>query len=616
MAGFYPRLSILPLAAATPAADDGYMPDTTAVNAPRRPLLSWIALAVVYMMWGLTYLAIRVGVGHLPPLVLAGTRYVVAGALLYPIALRAASRSRGPGEGRPRPAAKAWLAGAVVGILLLFAGNGGLTVGETMLPSGFAAVLVATVPLWIILFAWPVQHQRITWRSAAGLAVGLGGVAILVGNSMASGRISGVIIVIGGSAAWGFGSVLGQRLALPSHAMLAAAIEMLAGGVVLLAAAAGAGEFSHIQWSSVPATSWIALAYLIGPGSILAFTAYGYALSHLPVTTVSTYAYVNPVVAVLAGTLFLGEHLTWREGLGAALVVGSIVIILRRSRTASRPAHAASGLTPETEMLSRPTGEGPARGRQPEPTEKVAARVRYGIVYRDGAAVGPVAMPHSAGGARPGRHRSAPAAQRAGPGAQRGGRPRRGHRGLPGRRPSWAGSSDGHPGRRRHDLADESGRFGPPGARQRRAQAAGPVHRDPHGDGRRRRCRGQGGIARSRLACAGRRGEQLADVRGDIHGRHCACAGRAALPGGRRTARLGAYRVVPGRPGGPRRRGSGATSRACRLRPREPRPRYGGYRRASHDRAASWHAPQHQIHGTAISHATHCRTASGSPVPP
>ncbi len=339
----------------------------------------------------LTYLAIRVAVGHLPPLALAGARYVVAGALLYPLAQRAANRSRGPGERTARPGARAWLAGGVVGILLLFAGNGGLTFGETMLPSGFAAVLVATVPLWMILFAWPAQHQRVTWRSAAGLAVGLGGVATLVGNGAASGHIAGVIIVLGGSAAWGFGSVLGHRLALPSHAMLAAAIEMLAGGVVLLAVAAGTGEFSHIQWSSVPATSWIALAYLIGPGSILAFTAYGYALSHLPVTTVSTYAYINPVVAVLAGTLFLGEHLAWHEGLGAALVVGSIVIILHRSRSASQPAQAADGLTPETGM---PSGrKGPARGRRPETREEVAACVRYGIAHRHGVAARPPRRP-------------------------------------------------------------------------------------------------------------------------------------------------------------------------------------------------------------------------------
>jgi len=226
--------------------------------------------------------------------------------------------------------------------------HGGLTVGETTLPSGFAAVLVATVPLWMMVFAWPVQHQRITLRSVAGLAVGLGGVAILVGEGTGSGRISGVLIVLGAAACWGFGSVLSHRLAVPSHAMLAAAIEMLAGGVVLLAVAAGSGEFSRIHWSAVPATSWIALAYLIGPGSILAFTAYGYALSHLPVTTVSTYAYVNPVVAVLAGILFLGEQFTWREGLGAALVLASVIITLHRSRG---PAPVRSGEMPEAEML-------------------------------------------------------------------------------------------------------------------------------------------------------------------------------------------------------------------------------------------------------------------------
>jgi len=350
MAVIYPKLSILPLAASAPRADDEDMTNSGTAADTRSRVLSWIALGVVYLVWGSTYLAIRVGVGHLPPLFLAGTRYVIAGTLLYPIALRATASGRGPAADRAKPGAKAWFAGAVIGILLLFAGNGGVTVGETTLPSGIAAVLVATVPLWMILFAWPVRHQRVTLRSAAALAVGLGGVAILVGDSTAAGRISGVIIVLGAAAAWGFGSVLSHRLAVPSHAMLAAAIEMLAGGVVLLAVGAGSGEFSRIQWSSIPATSWIALAYLIGPGSILAFTAYGYALSHLPVTTVSTYAYVNPVVAVLAGIMFLGEQFTWREGIGAGLVLASVVITLHRSRRASRPAPVRAGEMPEDEM--------------------------------------------------------------------------------------------------------------------------------------------------------------------------------------------------------------------------------------------------------------------------
>jgi drug/metabolite transporter (DMT)-like permease len=332
----------------------------------RSRVLSWIALGVVYLVWGSTYLAIRVGVGHLPPLLFAGSRYVIAGALLYPIALRATTSSRGPAKDRTKPGARAWFAGAIIGVLLLFAGNGGVSIGETTLPSGFAAVLVATVPLWMILFAWPVQHQRVTFRSAAALAVGLGGVIILVGDGTASGHISGVIVVLGAAAAWGFGSVLSHRLALPGHAMLAAAIEMLAGGVVLLAVGAGSGEFSRIQWSSVPATSWIALGYLVGPGSILAFTAYGYALSHLPVTTVSTYAYVNPVVAVLAGILFLGEKFTWREGLGAALVLASVIMTLQGSRSTSRPAPVRDGEMPEAEMLPG-NAEAPSRNQAEEP---------------------------------------------------------------------------------------------------------------------------------------------------------------------------------------------------------------------------------------------------------
>ena len=308
----------------------------------RTRIQSWIALGVVYVVWGSTYLAIRVGVGHLPPLLLAGTRYVIAGALLYPIARRASAGGRGPtAGGRARPGARAWLAGAIVGVLLLFAGNGGVSVGRDdaalgrgRRAGGHGAALD--------------DRLRLAGGASAGhgalggrLAIGLGGVAILVGASLSGGGMSGVFIVLGASAAWGFGSVLSHRLPVPGSALLAAAIEMLAGGVVLLAVAAATGEFGRVHWSAVPVTAWIALAYLIGPGSILAFTAYGYALSHLPTATVSTYAYVNPVVAVLAGIVFLGEQFTWREGVGAALVLASVVITLNRPHRASAVAEDA-----------------------------------------------------------------------------------------------------------------------------------------------------------------------------------------------------------------------------------------------------------------------------------
>jgi drug/metabolite transporter (DMT)-like permease len=307
---------------------------TKSTNTSQPRLLSWVALGIVYVVWGTTYLAIRVGVRDLPPLLFAGLRYVTAGAILYPVARRM-SKKQGRDGKMSAPSAKEWIAGGVIGVVLLFVGNGGLTIAEKTLPSGFAAVLVATVPLWMILFARLLQRQPITWRKAGSLVVGLVGVAVLVGNDAWSGRASGVIIVLCASAAWGFGSVLSHRLTLASNAIFAAAIEMLVGGGVLLTVAQASGEFSHVHWASVSDTSWLALAYLIGPGSILAFTAYQYALSHLSVTTVSTYAYVNPVVAVFAGSLLLGERLTVHEALGAALVLGSIIILqlpVRRTR--------------------------------------------------------------------------------------------------------------------------------------------------------------------------------------------------------------------------------------------------------------------------------------------
>jgi drug/metabolite transporter (DMT)-like permease len=301
--------------------------------AVRSRVLGWVALSVVYVVWGTTYLAIRVGVRHVPPLLFAGVRYLAAGAILYPIVRRMAAR-RGSTSGR-RPNANEWLAGGVIGIVLLVVGNGGLSVAEKSIPSGFAAVLVATVPLWMIVFARVLEHQPITWRKALSLVVGLGGVAILVGDGAWSGRVSGIVIVLGASVAWGFGSVLGHRLTLSSNVLFAAAIEMVVGGAVLLVVASVSGEVSHFQWASVSTTSWIALVYLIGPGSIVAFTAYNYALSNLSLSTVSTYAYVNPVVAVLAGTMFLGEHLTLEELIGAALILGSVVLVQLPSR--SRP---------------------------------------------------------------------------------------------------------------------------------------------------------------------------------------------------------------------------------------------------------------------------------------
>ncbi len=309
--------------------------------------MAWAALGTIYFVWGTTYLAIRVGVRELPPLLFAGFRFIVAGALLYPIAHRLAARQAQTLGGTSRHGARAWVAAAAVGILLPAGGNGTVTFAETRIASGLAAVLIATVPLWIVVFARVLQGQPITRRAMLGLLIGLGGVAILTGGGQTSGHLGYVVLTLGAAASWAFGSVLGHQLPLPRQILLAASMEMLVGGVALVILGASTGEFSHVDLSTIPTTSWIALAYLIGPGSILAYSAYGYALSHLRVTTVATYAYVNPVVALVAGVVLLGEHLTWTQGLGAAVVVGSLLITVPATRsTQDLPAATDESPTP------------------------------------------------------------------------------------------------------------------------------------------------------------------------------------------------------------------------------------------------------------------------------
>lgn len=290
-------------------------------------VLAWTAMVVVYLVWGSTYLAIRVGVRDLPPGILAGGRYLLAGLLLYPVAARSGSAEL---RATDRPSRASWGACAVVGVLLLVMGNGGVTLAERTVPSALAAVLVATVPLWMVVFGVLIQRDRVSLLAGVGLLVGLAGVAVLAGGGPLSGHTLGVVIILGAAAAWGLGSVLGHRLPLPRRVLLGAAMQMLVAGVVLLAAAAISGEFGQVRWGAVHATSWLSLAWLVVPGSIIAFTAYGYALTHLPLPTVSTYAYVNPVVAVVLGTLLLNEAFTLRAAIGTALVVGSVALTIRR----------------------------------------------------------------------------------------------------------------------------------------------------------------------------------------------------------------------------------------------------------------------------------------------
>jgi drug/metabolite transporter (DMT)-like permease len=335
-------------APASPPSDDQGVPSGPAATGsepggPRqeaRSRLGWPALLVVWVFWGGTYLGIRVADQTIPPLLMAGTRYLIAGILLLPFGLRS-----GPPEQRvtDRPRARQWLSAAAVGVLLLAVGNGGVSVAERRIPSGLAALLVATVPLWLVVLDQVINHRPARPPVLIGLLAGLAGVGLLsgvisVGAVAGSGQAStvGTVTVLAAAAAWALGTVLAGKLDIPVRPMLATAMQMLIGGAVLLAAAAVAGEFRHFDPGQVSASSWVALAYLIGPGSILAFTAYGIAVRTLSTATVSTYAYVNPVVAVILGALILAEPVTPSILAGGSCIVVAVAVILRFRNS---PAH-------------------------------------------------------------------------------------------------------------------------------------------------------------------------------------------------------------------------------------------------------------------------------------
>jgi drug/metabolite transporter (DMT)-like permease len=297
--------------------------------------LAWAALLVVYVAWGATYVAIRVAVEHLPPVLAAGIRFLVAGLLLWPLASRVPPPG---GRGTDRMGWRQWAGCAVVGILLLAVGNGGVSVAEQTVPAGTAALLVATVPLWMAVFGRVLFGVRIPPVAGVGLLVGIAGVGVIV-RPGSGGPVGGLLLTLGASAAWGLGSVLSRHLPLPARPLLTSTGEMLTGGLALLLFAGAIGEDSTGGWSG--SAVW-AMVYLVLGGSILGFTCYAYALARLPTSAVSTYAYVNPVVAVVLGWVLLDEHLSWGTALGAALVVVSVALTVT-----ARPARPARRSAPE-----------------------------------------------------------------------------------------------------------------------------------------------------------------------------------------------------------------------------------------------------------------------------
>jgi drug/metabolite transporter (DMT)-like permease len=282
-----------------------------------------LAFAIIYFVWGSTFLAIRVGVREVPPFLLAGMRFFAAGIVLY-----VWTRSAGTAS----PTRREWAGAALLAVLIFVMDYGLLFWAEKRVPSGIAAVMLATIPAFMALAEIVIlRTQRLTLRLGFALLVGLGGVAVLVSHSVGLGQspvdTSGAIALVVAAISWSLASVLNRMLPLPASKVMSSGAQMLAGGILLTLAAAMLGEFRGFHVQAVSLRAWLALAYLIVAGSIIGFTAYVWLIHHESPTKVGTYAYVNPVVAVLVGYFLGGEALGARTVLGTLLVLVSVIVI-------------------------------------------------------------------------------------------------------------------------------------------------------------------------------------------------------------------------------------------------------------------------------------------------
>jgi drug/metabolite transporter (DMT)-like permease len=282
-----------------------------------------IALGAVYVIWGSTYLAIRIAIETIPPFLMAGTRFLVAGGLLFIWAMV---------RGEPRPKRMHWRPAVIIGGLMLVGGNGGVTWAEQTVPSGTAALLVAMVPIWMVLIDWLRPGGSRPGRMVfLGLALGFLGVVLLIGPRGTGGReaihLVGAAVIIGAALSWSTGSIYSRSAKLPESPLVATALEMLAGGALLFLVGSISGEWGELNLAQISSRSLISLGYMILFGSIIAFTAYIWLLRVSTPARVSTYAYVNPVVAVFLGGAVLGETLSVHTLIAAAIIVSAVIII-------------------------------------------------------------------------------------------------------------------------------------------------------------------------------------------------------------------------------------------------------------------------------------------------
>jgi drug/metabolite transporter (DMT)-like permease len=302
------------------------MDTTSSSGAPATGWLKVAAFAAIYIIWGSTYLAIAFAIETLPPFLMAGLRFLLAGTILF-------SWARLRGE--KAPSGLHWRNTAVIGGLLLLIGNGAVVWAEQRVASGIAALLVTTEPLWVVILQWLGKTKKAPSNGVMlGLVLGAVGMMVLVSPWELEGGVdllaSTAIFLSAG--AWAWGSIFSSRATLPSSPVLTTGMQMLCGGGLLLLAGTAAGEWQTTQWSHVSQRSWLAFSYLVGFGSLIAFSAYSWLTRVAPPAQVSTYAYVNPVIAVLLGWAFAHEVVTGQTIIAAFLLVAAVVIITLKSR--------------------------------------------------------------------------------------------------------------------------------------------------------------------------------------------------------------------------------------------------------------------------------------------
>jgi drug/metabolite transporter (DMT)-like permease len=302
-----------------------------------------LAFAAVYLCWGMTYLAMRVAVRDIPPHLMSGARFLVAGCILYLWTRR---------RGDPVPSAVQWKAAAVVGAFLLLGGNATVAWAEQEVPSGLAAVLIAVAPIWMVTFEWARGGSRPGIRVIAGLLLGLAGVALLISPDAESAThvsLPGAAMLVLASASWAWGSVVSKSAPLPKSPFLATSMEMVAGGFLILLTAAAAGQFAQFEPARVSTEAALSWVFLVVFGSLVGFTAYIWLLGVTSIAKAGTYAYVNPVVAVFLGWAILDEPVTGRTMIAALVILAGVALVNIEWRSNPVAITNPSGLSPRRE---------------------------------------------------------------------------------------------------------------------------------------------------------------------------------------------------------------------------------------------------------------------------